>query len=167
MRAPPFPPLSSPPLPAPARARTRSRALAARGRSTRRRLCLPLAQGRSQYAQPSSNPFSPDEDRRRPAFPLSIFSSSCGSCSYSRCHLKTLRPGGGRGRGEGVKKSQESVNRACARAVVGPQTGNQSPLPPPPEITFWEPVFFCGLPHEVLFLGVRFFFFIVSAPMTK
>lgn len=73
----------------------------------------------------------------------------------------TSRPfglGEGGGGEKGVKKSQESMNRACARAVVGPQTGNQSPLPPPPEITFWEPVFFCGLPHEVLFLGVRFFF---------
>lgn len=130
VRAPPFPPLSSPPLPAPARARTRSRALAARGRSTRRRLCLPLAQGRSQYAQPSSDPFSPDEDRRRPAFPLSIFSSSCGSCSCSRCHLKTLRPGGGRGRGEGGKKKpgkceprlRKSRRRPSDRKSVAPPT---------------------------------------------
>lgn len=120
------------------------------------------------YAQPSSDPFSPDEDRRRPAFPLSIFSSSsCWSHSCSRCHLKTPRPGGGRGRGErGKKKSQKSVNCACARAVVGPQTGNQSPLPPPPEITFWDLFFSAGCHMKSFFLRVGFFS-IVSAPMTK
>lgn len=111
------------------------RALTALGRSTRRRLCLPFAQGRKEYAQPSSDPFSPDEDRRRPAFPLSIFSPSSWSRSCSRCHLKTPQAGeGGRGRGE----SQESANGACARAFACPQTGNQPPLPSHPEITSWD-----------------------------
>lgn len=53
--------------------------------------------GRRRYIQPSSSPFSPDEDRRRPSFLLSIFSSSYWSRSCRRCHLKTP-PAWGRGR---------------------------------------------------------------------
>ena len=112
--APPLLPLGSPHGRAKAAARARAGALAAPGRSSRRRLCLPFARGRRQYAQSSSDPFSPAEDRRLPAFPLSIF-SSCWN--RSRCHLKPPPGGGGRERGKG-KKSQERENCACARAVA-------------------------------------------------
>ena len=127
MRAPPLPPLRSPP----SRATAGARALAAPGRGPRRRLCLPFARVSRRYAQSSSAPFSPAEDRRLPAFPLSIFSSSW---NRSRCHLKP--PSGWRREGEGREKSQERENCACATAVAGlrpeiavPPTSTRKSLP--------------------------------------
>lgn len=161
----PSPPLPSPPLPAPGRAP--ARALGARGRITRRRLCFPVAQGTRQYmlnlpptlshrmktgvARPSPCPSSP------PPPPAGVAVAAAVTSRPSAWGRE------GEGRGGLKKKSQESVNRACARAVVGPQTGNQSPLPPPPEITFGDLFFSVGCHTKSLFRGgFSFFFFSLS-----
>lgn len=59
----------------------------------------PRRPARRYSAQPSPSPSSPGEDRRRPAFLLSIFSSRGCSRSCSGCHLKTPPLGEGRRRG--------------------------------------------------------------------
>lgn len=123
------------------------------GRSTRRRLCLPLARGGREYAQPSSDPFSPDEDRRRPAFPLSIFASSCWSRSCSRCHLKTPQAGGGRGRGEERGGEARKVRTALAQETspaLRPEISRPSHLT---RKSLPGTCFLCGLPPRVRFLS--------------
>lgn len=107
--------LPSPPLPAPAGAR----ALAALG-PQQPPPGPPIRPGRRESAQPaSSDRSSPDEERRRPAFLLSIFSCRCCSRSYSRCHLRTPQAGGGRGRGGGKRnrKVSSALAQESARAL--------------------------------------------------
>ena len=106
----------------------------------------PIAHGRRQSARLSSDPFSPGEERRRPAFPLSIF-YCCSSRNCCRCHLKTPLFGGGRGRGEG-KKTGKCVWRLRKNRRVpsdrksgAPPTTTRKLLP--------GTCFLCGLPLQV------------------